>query len=245
MEKPALIVEGKRVDGRALDQLRPIRMKAHVINAADGSAYVEWGMNKVLAGVYGPKKCLPRHGASPYRAVIKCRYSMAPFSVLEERIRTGPSRRSRELSMVIREVFENVIFLESYPETQIDIFIDILQAGGGTRCAGITAASIALADAGIPMRDLVYAVSAGKIEGNIALDLSKDEDNYGEADVPVAVAPRNRDILLFQMDGLLTKDEIDRILEMSFSSSEVISRMQVEALREAYSKERTEAVLPL
>jgi len=245
MEKPTLVVEGKRLDGRAFDQLRPIKMKAHVINAADGSAYVEWGDNKVLVGVYGPKECLPRHMANPYKAIVKCRYSMAPFSVLEERIRTGPSRRSTELSMVIRQVFEHTMFLEAYPETEIDIFIDILQAGGGTRCAGITAASIALADAGIPMRDLICAVSAGKIDGQIAVDLSKDEDNYGEADVPVAIAPRNKDILLFQMDGLLTRDEIEHMLDLAYSASSVINRMQVDALKEAYSGERTEAVLPL
>ena len=71
-----LIKNGKRVDGRTLDELRPIEIKAHVINEADGSAYIKWGNNKILAGVYGPKECLPRHIVDPHRAVIKAKYNI-------------------------------------------------------------------------------------------------------------------------------------------------------------------------
>ena len=54
----------------------------------------------------------------------------------------------------------------------------------GTRCVGITAAAVALADAGIPMRDLIVGVASGKIEDTVVLDLDKAEDNYGQADLP-------------------------------------------------------------
>jgi exosome complex component RRP41 len=75
---------------------------------------------------------------------------MAPFSV-QERKSPAPSRREIELSKVIRESLQPSVFMEYYPRTMIDVFIEILQADGGTRCASITAASLALADAGIPM----------------------------------------------------------------------------------------------
>lgn len=233
-EKLRMIKDGKRADGRALDELRPLKIEAGVLNRADGSAYVEWGDNKILAAVYGPRECLPRHAANPYRAVVHCRYSMAPFSSPEEHGRAGPSRRSVELSKVIREVFENVIFTEQFPKTSIDVFVEVLQSDGGTRCASITAAAVALADAGIPMSDLVAAVAVGKADGEILLDLSRIEDNFGESDVPIAISPRNGDVLLFQMDGLLTKEELQKALAMAAEACKHVSKVQAEALRRRY-----------
>ncbi|NYZ76395.1 exosome complex exonuclease Rrp41 [Candidatus Micrarchaeota archaeon] len=240
MEKPKLIIDGKRIDGRSMDELRPLKIQAGVLNKADGSAYVEWGGNKVLAAVYGPRECIPRHDASPYRAIIHCRYLMAPFSTLDEHGRSGPNRRSTEVSKVIKEVFENVVMTEKFPKTAIDIFIEVLQADGGTRCAGITAAAVALADAGIPMKDLPCAVAVGKIENEIAVDFGKLEDNYGDGDMPIAIAPRNNELLLLQMDGMFTKDELRKALELAFNVFPKINALQVEALRAHYAVKKDE-----
>ena len=160
--KPELIINGKRLDGRGVEDLRNLRIEAGVLKQAAGSAYVEWGKNKIICGVYGPRECIPKFEASPYRALIKCRYMMAPFCSLEEHGRSGPSRRSTELSKVIREVFENLIISESFPRTEIDIYMEILQSDGGTRTAAITAACVALANAGIPLKDMVSALALGK-----------------------------------------------------------------------------------
>jgi exosome complex component RRP41 len=238
MEKPKLLIDGKRVDGRALDELRPLKIQAGVLNKADGSAYVEWGNNRILAAVYGPRECVPRHDANPYRAVIHCRYLMAPFSTLDEHGRSGPNRRSIEISKVIKEVFENVVFAERFPKTAIDIFIEVLQADGGTRCAGITAAAVALADAGIPMKDLPCAVAVGKIENQVALDFGKLEDNYGDGDMPIAVAPRNNEILLLQMDGMFTKDELRKAVELALTAIPKINALQVDALKKHYAMKK-------
>lgn len=240
MEKPKLLIDGKRVDGRAMDELRPLKIEAGVLHKADGSAYVEWGNNKILAAVYGPRECVPRHDANPYRAVIHCRYLMAPFSTLDEHGRSGPNRRSIEISKVIKEVFENVVIAERFPKTAIDIFIEVLQADGGTRCAGITAAAVALADAGIPMKDLPCAVAVGKIENEIALDFGKLEDNYGDGDMPIAIAPRNNEILLLQMDGMFTRDELRRAVELAFAALPKINALQVDALKVHYATKREE-----
>ncbi|MDH5441302.1 MAG: exosome complex exonuclease Rrp41, partial [Candidatus Bathyarchaeota archaeon] len=178
-EKPKLIdKKGLRVDGRKLDELRPIKLTVGSVDNADGSAYIEQGKNKIVAAVYGPRETHPRHLAQPDKAVLRCRYHMAPFSV-EERKSPAPSRREMELSKVIREALEPSIFLEQYPRTSIDLFIEVLQADGGTRCAGVTAASLALADAGIPMRDLMVACASGKVDGKIVLDLNDIEDKEG------------------------------------------------------------------
>lgn len=235
MSKPEKLLDkkGLRLDGRKLDELRPIKMEVGVLNNADGSAYLEQGKNKVLAAVYGPKEVHPKHLALADRAILRCRYHMAPFSV-EERKSPAPSRREIELSKVIREALEPAVFLEYYPRTAIDIFIEILQADGGTRCAGITTAALALADAGVPMRDLVVACAAGKVDGKLALDLMDLEDKYGEADVPLAMMPGINAVTLLQMDGSLTLEEFQKAVKMAMEGCKRIYEMQKEALKSKY-----------
>lgn len=222
-----------RVDGRKLNELRPVKIEVGVLANADGSAYFQQGKNKILAAVYGPKEVHPRHLAQPDRAVIRCRYHMAPFSV-EERKSPAPSRREIELSKVIREAFEPSVFLEYYPRTSIDVFIEVLQADGGTRCAGITAASLALADAGIPMRDLIAACAAGKVEGRLVLDLVDLEDKGGEADLPLALMPHLNAITLLQMDGSLTLEEFEQAINLASDGCKQLYTLQKEALKTKY-----------
>jgi len=224
---------GLRLDGRRPDELRPIKLEIGVLGNADGSAYIEQGKNKILVGVYGPREIHPKHAELPNRAVLRCRYRMAPFST-EERKNPAPSRREIEISKVIREALEPAVMSEYYPRTVIDIFIEALQCDGGTRCAGIVAASLALADAGIPMRDLVSSCSAGKAGGEIVLDLFDLEDKYGEADMPVALMVNLNMVTLLQMDGKLNPIEFERAFTMAIEGCRKIRGLQVEALKKRY-----------
>ncbi len=234
-EKPEKLIDkkGLRLDGRKPDELRPIRLEVGVISNADGSAYIEQGKNKILAAVYGPREVHPKHMALQDRTVLKCRYHMAPFSV-QERKSPAPSRREVELSKVIRESLEPAIFMEYYPRTMIDIFIEVLQADGGTRCASITAAALALADSGIPMQDLVAACAAGKVDGTIVLDLMDTEDKVGTADVPLALMPNLNAVTLLQMDGILSLDEFEAAVNLALEGCKKIYDMQKEALKTKY-----------
>src|SRR6266852_256564 len=226
--------DGRRLDGRRFDELRPIRIEAGVLRRADGSAYIEWGGNKVRAAVYGPREAHPRHLQDPARALVQCRYNMAPFSV-SDRKRPGPDRRSVKISKVISEAFSSVVFKEQFPRTSVDIFIEVLQADAGTRCAGLTAASVALADAGVPMRDLLASCASGKIDGVVCLDLNKEEDNFGDADCPVAVVPRTGEVVLLQMDGHLSYDEFQKAMDLSIGAIHRLYELQRDALRRRYS----------
>ena len=230
---------GLRVDGRRLDELRPLKLEVGILDKADGSAYIEHGKNKILAAVYGPREAHPKHIALADRAVVRCRYHMAPFST-DERKSPAPSRRELELSKVIRESLEPAVMSEYFPRATIDLFIEVLQADAGTRCAGITAASLALADAGIPMRELVAACAAGKIDGKVVLDLSDIEDKQGDADLPVAYMPKSNVIGLLQMDGSLTEDEFKQALDLATDACRRIYDMQREALRQKYHVARDE-----
>src|SRR3989344_2500193 len=152
--------QGKRLDGRTTDQVRPIKIQVGVVPRADGSCYLEWGQNKVIAAVYGPRECLPKHTASPYKAMVRYSYRMATFSV-PDRKNPKPGRRDIEISKVSSEAFERAIFTERFPNTAIDIFVEVLDSNAGTRIAALTCAAVAVADAGIPMRDLISGVAVG------------------------------------------------------------------------------------
>jgi len=224
---------GIRMDGRKLNELRPVKIEVGILGNADGSAYIEQGKNKILAAVYGPREVHPRHLALPDRALLRCRYHMAPFSV-EERKSPAPSRREMELSKVIREALEPSVFVEYYPRTSIDLFMEVLQADGGTRCASITVASLALADAGIPLRDLVAACASGKVEGRLVLDLDDAEDKKGEADVPLAFMPNLNAITLLQMDGMLSVEEFEQVVNLALKGFKQMYELQKETLRMKY-----------
>ncbi|MDA4119807.1 MAG: exosome complex exonuclease Rrp41 [Thaumarchaeota archaeon] len=221
--------KGKRLDGRKWDELRPISLQVGLMKNADGSAYIEWGKNKIMAAVYGPKEVHPKHQVLPDRALLRCRYHMAPFSV-DERKNPAPSRREIEISKVIREALVPAVIVEDYPRTAIEVWVEVLQSDGGSRVAGITAASLALADAGINMRDLVVGCSCGIIDDHVVADLDDTEDKEGSGDMPVAIMPNLGLVSLLQVDGIYTRDQFKKAFELAIEKGKQVYAMQREAL---------------
>ncbi|OIR16595.1 MAG: exosome complex exonuclease Rrp41 [Marine Group III euryarchaeote CG-Bathy1] len=232
-DKEFIDKKGKRMDGRAPNELRPLKIEAGVLDEADGSSYLEWGNNKVYCGVFGPIECHPRHKQKPDRAIIQARYNMAPFSV-DDRKRPGLDRRSTEIGLLISEALERVVMVEKYPKAAIRVDIQVVEAHAGTRCAALTAASVAVADAGIPMKDLVPSCATGKVDGKVVLDLNKEEDNFGEADLPLAVLPSTEEVVLMQMDGELTPEEFEEAFDMAIEGCKQVYEIQRDALKRKY-----------
>ncbi len=231
--------KGKRKDSRGPEDLRPIKIEAGVLDNADGSAYIEWGKNKIIVGVYGPREMHQKHLQRPDKAIVQVSYSMASFSV-DERKKPGQGRREHEISKIIAEALERSIISDQYPRTSIDVYIEVLEASAGTRCAGVTAASVAIADAGIPMIGMVASCAAGKINGQVVLDLDKLEDNIGDADLPVGYIPKTEEVVLLQMDGHFTPEEFDKAFVLARGACIQIQELQKEALVKKYSQEPEE-----
>ena len=225
--------DGKRLDGRDKNELRPIKIDIGVVENADGSAYIEWGNNKILAAVYGPREVHPHHLSKPDRGVLRVFYRMATYSVFERK-RPAPGRREKEISMIISDCIEPVLFLELYPGSAFEVFIEVMDADGGTRCASTTVAALALADAGVPMKSLVTALAVGKIDGELVIDLSGIEDKAGEADLPIAITWFNDEISLLQFDGDMTLEELNTSLDNSFDALKTVYELQLEALKQKY-----------
>src|SRR3989338_6845491 len=233
------MVYSKREDGRKFDELREISAKVGVIKRADGSAMFQIGDTIAIAAAYGPRELHPKFLQNPERAVLRCNYDMASFYVTERK-KPGPSRRSVEISLVTEKALASVIDLELFPNTVIDVFIQIIQANAGTRCAGISAAAMALAHAWIPMRDMVAAVSVCKVGYKIVIDLDKHEEDFeeGATDIPVALTARNKEITLLQLDGEVTKDELMQAIKLARKGCEEIHKVHVEALKEVYREDK-------
>lgn len=227
----------KRFDGRALDETRPIEAKAGVIKRADGSAMFKIGDTIAYVAVYGPRELYPRFMQNPEKGILRCNYNMMPFSGSGERVRPGPSRRSKEISMVTEKALLPVLNLEDFPNAVVDVFIELPQTDAGTRCAGICAASIALADAGIQMKDMVAAISVGKVDDKVLVDLNYDEEAYEDgpvADVPIAMIPSTGELTLLQMDGEIKKDELLKSFEMGKKVIQKINDIQKKALKDKF-----------
>lgn len=228
----------KRYDGRKFEDLRETEAKVGVVKRADGSAMFRIGKTTALAAVYGPRELHPKFLQDPTRGVLRCNYNMMAFSGSGERVKPGSSRRSREISLVTEGALNPVLDLNDFPGTVVDVFIEIIQSDAGTRCAGICAASMALADAGFPMKDLVSAISVGRVEDKLLVDLNKQEEDHhegaGVADIAVAMMPRLDKLTLLQMDGIVTKEEISNVLQLAKEACKKIYELQKKALLEKY-----------
>jgi exosome complex component RRP41 len=170
----------------------------------------------------------------PHKGILRVHYNMMPFSGHGDRVRPGLSRRSREISHLSARALEPVLDLKNFPNAVVDVFIELPQTDAGTRCAGITAAAMALADAGLEMKDLVASIAVGKVDDKVVVDLMYDEEAYEDgpvADIPVAMLPNSGKITLLQMDGEVKREDLKKALEMAKKTCKEIYELQKKALK--------------
>src|SRR3989344_2971392 len=234
------MVDRQRPEGRKFDETRKVEAKVGIIPRADGSAMFRIGNTIAYAAVYGPRNLHPRLLQDPSKGILRCNYNMMPFSSFGERVRPGGSRRSKEISLVTQKALLPVLNLNEYPNSVVDVFIEFPQTEAGSRCAGICAASMALADAGLAMKDLVSAISVGRVDDKLVVDLDYNEESYEDgpvADIPIAMMPNHDKITLLQMDGLISKDNLKKVLEMGKKVLKDIYEVQKKALKDKYKSE--------
>ncbi|KAG6464612.1 exosome complex component RRP41 [Manduca sexta] len=227
--------QGLRLDGRRPNELRRIRCKLGVFTQPDGSAYLEQGNTKVLAAVYGP------HQASKSKqltegVVVNCQYSMATFSTGERKNRPRGDRKSQEMSLHLRQALAAAIKTELYPRSQIDIYVEVLQADGSAYCACVNVATLALIDAGIPLRAYACACSSSMAwkggEPEPLVDVSHVEEAAGGVCLTVASLPSTESIALLEMSHRLHMDYFDVVLSRAMQGCRDIEVILDKAVRE-------------
>jgi ribonuclease PH len=189
----------KRKDGRANDELRPVKITRDFVKFPLGSVLVEFGDTKVVCAA-SMEEVVPRWMRDQKRpgGWITCEYSMMPFSSPERTARESTrgkiAGRTHEIQRMIGRALRAVVDLDQLGERTIWIDCDVLQADGGTRTSAITGGFVALElalmklrdkgkIAGNPIREAIAAVSVGKVEGALVLDLNYDEDCHAEVDM--------------------------------------------------------------
>jgi exosome complex component RRP41 len=233
-----------------------------VLARADGSAYYEQGNTRVVAAVYGPREAKNRGDALADRCIIKAELSNASFSAGERKDQRRHDKRSAELVLLVVQTFESAVLVKLYPQSQIDIFIQILQVDGGRKAACINAASLALIDAGVPMNDFVVACQAGYIDNTPLIDLNYIEECSNSPDLPVAILPNSHihrqaeadddamsdadasgpavatgpacDVVMVQMDGRLPLELFDTVINAAVEGA-----LQIHALLKEEVKQYT------
>jgi exosome complex component RRP41 len=208
--------EGYRIDGRRPHEVRRVACRMGIFEQADGSAYIEMGNTRVLAAVYGPHevRSSARTRQLHDRAAINCQYSMATFSTADRKARPRGDYRSLEITANIKEIFETAILVQLYPHSQIDIYLEVLQSDGSNYAACVNAATLALIHAGICLKDVVCASSAGLIDKKTIVDVNYTEESISSSPVlTIALMPKTKEVLSMESTGRLAFDSLDPVME--------------------------------
>ena len=216
-----------RKDGRGLDELRPIRVTKDYIKYAEGSCLIEIGETKVICTATFEDEVPPFLKGSK-TGWITAEYGMLPRSCETRVKRNNPSGRTQEIQRLIGRSLRAVVDLEKLGERTIKIDCDVIQADGGTRTAAITGSFIALAiafdkvkEAGIiksiPLIDYIAAVSVGKSENRLILDLDYSEDSSADMDMNVVMVGEGQfvEVQGTAEGSTFTKEEMDKLLNLA------------------------------
>ena len=238
----------KRSDGRGPESLRPVRITRHYIKHAEGSVLIEMGDTKVICTASIEEK-VPGFLRNTGRGWVTAEYSMIPRSTHTRSSRdSGTGRgngRSFEIQRLIGRSLRSVTDLTAFGERTIWIDCDVIQADGGTRTASITGAFVALVDAfkklvkggsipAVPVQDSVAAVSVGKVEDRILLDLNYEEDSRAQVDMNVVMTGRG---MFIEVQGtaetsVFTREELDHLTKMAGKGIRELTRIQKKCLEE-------------
>ncbi|KAL3859094.1 hypothetical protein ACJMK2_009327 [Sinanodonta woodiana] len=229
--------QGFRIDGRKPKELRRIQCRLGVFKQADGSAYIEQGNTKVLAAVYGPHETAGGRGKALHdKVLVNCQYSMATFSTGERKRRPRGDRKSKEMTMHLQQTFNAAIMTSLYPRSQIDIYVEVLQSDGGNYCASVNAATLALIDAGIPMKDYVCACSASFVKDCPIVDINYLEESSGGPELIVATLPKSSQIVFLEMNSRLHEDNLSKVLDVAVKGTKDVYQVLDNAVRDHISE---------
>lgn len=216
-------LDGLRLDGRRPPEVRKIRCALGALSRADGSAYYEQGNTRVLAAVYGPREPTSRAGVEHDKATVKCEVSTAMFASASRRRTWKGDRKSTAAALVVQKVFEGVILLSSYPRSQIDIYVQILQNDGGSLVAAINASSLALVNAGVAMSDFIVACNVGYVDNTFVTDANSLESSSDRPELTLSMMAHSGKICSCQLASKLPDiDSFEKAVEYATNGAKQI-----------------------
>lgn len=236
-----LALSNLRNDGRKPEEIRRLRVQMGCLNEGQvgGSALVEMGLTMALASVRGPLECQRRSDELTDRAVLEVQVKAAPFASDNRRVSNPTTdRRLVEASHFLQRAMEASMLLQLYPKSRIVLTVLILADDGGRLCAAINAATLAVMDAGIPMKDFCVACTAGLSGDDTTLvDLNRREESSqgGQPAVvlPCAILPQRGTVVLAQCEARLPSMEtLHRVQAAAMEGCRAVFEILQAAVRE-------------
>ena len=238
-----------RADARAADQLRPVQIVPGFVETAHGSALISVGRTRVICTA-SVEEAVPGWMRGRGRGWVTAEYGMLPGSTGERRqrdvTRGRPDGRTTEIQRLIGRSLRAVVDMEALGERTVWLDCDVLQADGGTRCASICGAWVALhhALAGLiaggaletlPLRDSIAAVSVGMVDGEALLDLAYTEDSRAESDMNVVMTGEGRlvEVQATAEGQTFSRGELDALLDLAEAGIRELTAAQLAAVASA------------
>jgi ribonuclease PH len=234
----------KRSDGREFKALRPVKITRNYLKHAEGSVLIQIGDTKVICTASVEER-VPPFLRNTGKGWVTAEYSMLPRSTHTRtpRDKGGGGGRTFEIQRLIGRSLRSITDLTAFGERTIWIDCDVIQADGGTRTASITGAYVALVDAfrkmikngvieSVPIKDSVAAISVGKVEGEVVLDLNYEEDSKAEVDMNVVMTGSGKfvEIQGTAEGGVFTKKEADELMKVAQNGIKALTRFQKRSL---------------
>lgn len=240
MSTEYLSIAQLRNDGRRVHELRRIRNRFDLFPKVDGSAYLEQGQTKVIGIVYGPRERMNSGGANAEPnelSIINCSFSQASFATAERKDPTFKGdRKSMEISLALKQIFESTILRHLYPRTQIDLAIEVIQSDGGLFSACVNVLSLALIDAGIAVSDFVVSCNAALIQHQYFQDLNYYEENSSTSsnypNLTIAYMPRTKKLNFIQLECKLPLVEFECLMKTAKRGCEQVYEILQESTYE-------------
>ena len=235
-----------RVDGRQLDQLRPLKMTDNFLMHPAGSVLIETGDTKVICSACVEEKTAP-HLKGTGKGWVTAEYAMLPGSTADRKKRDGVKKdgRSTEIQRLIGRSLRSVVDLEKLGERSIYIDCDVIQADGGTRTASITGAFVAMVQAmkklkadgliqEVPITSFLSAISVGKVADQLMLDLCYEEDSRAQVDMNVIMTDDGRFVELQGTgeEAPFTAEEMVGLVALAKKGCEELCKAQKEIIGE-------------
>ncbi|GAY38392.1 hypothetical protein CUMW_036340 [Citrus unshiu] len=245
-------VDWLRPDSRGFHQCRPAFFRTGAVNSASGSAYAEFGNTKVIVSVFGPRESKK---AMMYSNIgrLNCNVSYTTFATP---IR-GQGSDHKDFSSMLHKALEGAIILETFPKTTVDVFALVLESGGSIRylvkqvdeldtlwfAVGdlpvvISCASVALADAGIMMYDLVASVSVSCLGKNLLIDPVLEEESYQDGSLMIACMPSRYEVTQLTVTGEWSTPHFNEAMQLCLDASAKLGKIMRSCLKEAASDEQ-------
>ncbi|CAM6098599.1 unnamed protein product [Calypogeia fissa] len=228
--KPLLGSDGLRLDSRQPRLVRPAFLRIGAVSAAAGSAYAEFGSTKVIVSVYGPRESKKAQAFSDIGR-LNCDVKFTSFAT-DSRGRAGQEVGEKEYSVLLYKALECAVDLHSFPKTTVDVFALIIQSDGGDLPAVITCASLALADAGIVMYDLVGAISGSVVGRELLLDSTSEEERNQDGSVLVAAMTSRNEITQVAFTGEWSSTSANEALEICMDACKKLGDVMRACLKE-------------